>query len=245
LLSIFPSLISLPTNNLLSRTKVARLPILFFALVAMLLVGGAPPVGAQTLGLTASSGGKAVTTVPSGSTVPLTVTGASGQVTFCGAYNCMGTVQSANGTAVFNFVPPPGCDTYQAYLVLTPCTNFTNTASLMITMANSGKKQATATTIAASGSAGSYTLTGTAVGFVNTVLFPSDAPSPSGTMSFLDTSNANAVLGTAKLGEGTNVQSWTACMAPSVDLEPQSTVTRTSMATASLTWRSRTSSAPR
>jgi hypothetical protein len=224
LIFTFPSLISRPTNNLFSRTKVARLPTLFFALVAMLLVGGAPRVCAQTLGLTASSGGKTVTTVPSGGTVTLIVTGASGQVTFCGTYNCRGTVQSANGTAVFNFVPPPGGDTYQAYLVLTPSTHFSNTASLVVTMANSGKEQATATTIAASGSAGSHTLTGTVVGFVNTVLFPSDAPSPSGTMSFLDTSNANAVLGTAELGVGTNVQSWTACMAPSVDPEPQSIV---------------------
>jgi hypothetical protein len=166
----------------------------------MLLVGGAPRVCAQTLGQTASSGGKAVTTVPSGSTVTLIVTGASGQVTFCGAYNCLGTVQLANGTAVFNFVPPPEGYTYQAHLVLTPSTKFSNTASLVVTMAYAGKKQATATTIAASGSAGSYTLTGTVVGVVNTVLFPSDAASPSRTMSFLDTSNANAVLGTAELG---------------------------------------------
>jgi hypothetical protein len=52
----------------------------------------------------------------------------------------------------------------------------------------------TATTIASTGSTGNYTLTATVVGTGN------DTAGPTGSVTFVDTTNGNHVLGTASLG---------------------------------------------
>jgi hypothetical protein len=201
----------------------------------MLLFGGPARAGAQAMPvpliMTATSGGQIVTTVPSGSVVTLTVTGDNTQQ-IC-IYEvlgtpCIGTAQPASGAAVLNFVPPPRCHTYSAFPVLgtgtlPPGGVLSSIGTpLMVTAADTGKKQ-TVTTIAASGSAGNYTLMGTVVGYGIT---SASAAPPTGTVSFLDTTNAGAVLGTAPLGAGTAGQNWTNCTSgvTVVSSEPQSIV---------------------
>jgi len=174
------------------------------------------------------SGGQAVTTVSSGSVVTLmaTVTNAgapvtTGLVNFCDAtvayctdIHLIGTAQlSSAGTAVFKFVPPPGGHSYRAAFAGTASAvaGSSNVANLTVNSAP------TTTTIAQSGSAGDYTLTATVVGSGGLL-------APTGTVSFLDTSNAGAVLGTATLGTGTAAQGWTTPQSPATEPEPQSVV---------------------
>jgi len=77
----------------------------------------------------------------------------------------------------------------------------------------------TTTSIAQSGSPGNYTLTATVVGSGNL------AAAPTGTVSFLDTSNGNAVVGTATLGTGTSgAPAWTNTQTPATEPAPQSVV---------------------
>jgi len=197
----------------------------------MLLFGGPARVGAQGVPLimTATSGGQAVTTVPFGSVVTLTVTGGgTQQICISEEVGCIATPQPASGSAVFNFVPSPGCHTYFASPVVGTGTVQPGGVApsigtpLIVTAPDTGKKQ-TVTTIAAGGSAGNYTLTGTVVGYANTAASPA---SPGGTVSFLDTTNGGAVLGTAPLGAGTAGQNFTNCTTgvTTVGLEPQSVV---------------------
>ncbi|HEU5340294.1 beta strand repeat-containing protein [Edaphobacter sp.] len=156
----------------------------------------------------------APTSTADGTVVTLTATvkaGATaltgGTVTFTDTYNSvtetLGTVQvqSANGTAgnavlkqefgwigthsiVAKFNPPSA---YQAS---------TSTAqSVTIT-----GPYLTATSLAYTGTAGNYSLTATVVGA------GSNSLSPTGSVSFQDTSNANYLLGSASLGAGTIAQ---------------------------------------
>jgi FG-GAP-like repeat/FG-GAP repeat len=206
------------------RSRITRFQILYIAFMGMLFVGGSARVCAQDLTLTATSGGQTAATVPYGSTVVLTATGGgTGTVTFCaaGTHACAGTAQFVKGTAVFSFVPPAGCQNYTAYSTM----SFSNTVPLMVTMSSVGKEQPTTTAITSSGSAGNYSLTATVTGYLNPALVPAPSAAPTGTVSFLDTSNANASLGTATLGVGTLAQSFSACGAPPVDSEPQSIAT--------------------
>ena len=184
--------------------------------VWMVLGGGAQrawagPV-ATTTSLAITSGGSAVTTVNSGSVVTLTAAVTAGgtpvtvgQVSFCDAtatyctdIHLLGTAQlTKGGTATLKFYPGKGIHSYKAVFVGTPNSSrptLTSTsASATLTVTGSGP---TSTTIASSGSVGNYTLTATVVG-------SGLSSSPTGSVSFLDTSNGNAVLGTGPLGIGT------------------------------------------
>lgn len=160
---------------------------------------------ATTTMLAVTSGGSSVTSVKEGTEVTLTATVAAGsspvspgQVNFCevkaAPLKCtdirlLGTVQlSSAGQAVFNFYPGPGTHTYQAVFV---GTHLAAGSSAQATLAVS-PFYPTATTIAASGSPGNYTLTATVTGTEGTV-------PPTGTVSFLDTGNSNYVLASAPL----------------------------------------------
>ncbi len=139
-------------------------------------------------------------TVTSGST-PVTV----GQVDFCDAaathctdIHLMSTAQlTSGGTAALKFYPGKGIHSYKAVFVGTqnsPQPTLTS-ASASETLTVTGLAPSR-TTVAANGSVGNYTLTATVVG--------AGVPgSPTGTVSFLDTSNSNAVLGAGSLGIGT------------------------------------------
>ncbi|MGA2653308.1 MAG: FG-GAP-like repeat-containing protein [Terracidiphilus sp.] len=157
--------------------------------------------------LVITSGSNVVTTVPSGGAVTLTATvtaGATavttGQVSFCdgAATYCtdihvFGTSQlTSSGTATLTFIPGIGSHSYKAVYAGVPNStaayagSTSSTAALTVT----GLYPAI-TTIAESGSAGNFTLTAQVGG--------AGPSAPSGTVSFLDTSNGDAALGTATL----------------------------------------------
>ena len=96
-----------------------------------------------------------------------------------------------------------------------------NTGSAVNLVVSTGPALAASTTtsIAQSGSPGNYTLTATVVGSGTL------ATAPTGTVSFLDTSNGNAVLGTATLGGGTSgALTWINTQTPATEPAPQSIV---------------------
>jgi len=174
--------------------------LVFLLGVVAVLAGAAQPT---TTTLTVTSGGSAVTTVSSGAVVTLTATVASGgaavtrgQVLFCVAtaahcedIHILGTSQlTMAGTATLNFRPGVGSHSYKA--VFAGTTNDAGSTSATVPLAVTGLSP-TGTGIAQSGSASNYTLTATVGGAAGTA--------PTGKVSFLDTSNGNAVLGTATL----------------------------------------------
>ena len=71
----------------------------------------------------------------------------------------------------------------------------TSTSTAQPLVVNAGTNLGSSATITQTGSAGNYTLVGTVGGF--------GKPVPNGTVSFLDTSNGNAVVTTATLASGT------------------------------------------
>jgi hypothetical protein len=171
-----------------------------------------PPAAATTTALTVTSGGSVATTVASGAVVTLTATVTAGgnsvspgQVAFCdtAAATCTGThllatAQLVGGdstsTATYKFVSGIGAHSYKAVFLGTA--RYAGSSSSAAALAVTGIYP-TATTIAQIGTAGSYSLTATTVGTGSSTV------APTGTVSFLDTSNANAVLGTSALGAGT------------------------------------------
>ena len=165
----------------------------------------APSTTTTTLAVTSS--GIPVTSVASGSVLTLTATVQSsgtamtiGTVNFCDAtatyctdIHLLGTAQlTSAGTAAIKLRPGIGSHSYKAVFVGTTskAASISGTATVAVT-----GLYPTTTTIAQSGSLGTYTLTAKVTG-VGSV-------APTGTVSFLDTSNGNAVLGTAGLGAGT------------------------------------------
>lgn len=183
---------------------------LIFAFVSML--AASYPVfasSATTATMTVTSAGNAVTSVSQGTVVALTATVMSGstqlktgQVNFCNAdaahctdIHLLGTAQlTSAGAAVFKFRPGPGSHSYKAVFVGTTAyaSSSSNASPLSVT---APAKFPTTTAIAQSGTNGSYTLRATVGGNGST--------GPTGTVSFLDTSNDNAVVATALLGAGT------------------------------------------
>jgi len=196
--------------RLIVKGKKARLLSIFAALVTVSCFGGtlgwAAP-SATTTSLAVSSSGSAVTTIKSGSVTVLTATVAAGtsavttgQVKFCdaSAAHCtdihllgIGQLTSA-GIATLQFIPGIGSHSYKAIFAGTAAnaTSVSNTATLTVTAT---ALIPTTTSIAQIQSTGNYTLTATVAG-------NGASASPTGTVSFLDTSNGNAVLGTAALG---------------------------------------------
>jgi hypothetical protein len=161
---------------------------------------------ATTTTLAVTSGGNAVTTLTWGNAVTLTATVTTGstpvtpgQVEFCDAaaycedIHFLGMAQlTSAGTATIKFVPAIGSHSYKAvFLGTTTCAGSTSIPEPLTVM---GIYPSTSS-IAQSGSYDNYTLTATVGG--------TDSVAPTGTVSFLDTSNGNAVLGTASLGAGT------------------------------------------
>jgi hypothetical protein len=197
----------------------------FLLIISVSLLGGLPAHAsrvATSTTLTVTSGGSAVTTASSGAVVTFTATvtaGATpittGQVAFCDAtatrcsdIHLVGMAQlTSAGTAVFKFRPALGGHTYKAVFngTASDAPSTSSTAPLLVSGA-----PLTTTLIAQSGSTGNYQLTATVVGAGTTA--------PTGTVSFLDSSNSNAVRGTAALGNSASgfalVNSWTGTTGP-------------------------------
>jgi Bacterial Ig-like domain (group 3)/Chitobiase/beta-hexosaminidase C-terminal domain/FG-GAP-like repeat/Abnormal spindle-like microcephaly-assoc'd, ASPM-SPD-2-Hydin/FG-GAP repeat len=191
-----------------------------------------------TLAITAK--GAAVTTAVEGTAVTLSATVltsanvpvAAGTVNFCKAaakscadVNLIGTAQlTAQAPATLTFIPPPGAHSYQAVFVgadMQTGNNATDDAPSTSTAENLDVTAATTTTITQSGALGDYTLTATVSG-------AGAAGVPTGMVSFLDTSNSDAVVATATLGSGkTGALAWTGSQTPALTasttaLTPQS-----------------------
>jgi trimeric autotransporter adhesin len=187
---------------------------LWIAAWFLLLCGAlrASALTASKTSLTISSGGNTVTSVASGSVVTLTAAvtaGGSpvtvGQVFFCDAsaksctdIHLLGVAQLTNaGSATMKFVPGIGSHSYKALFAGTPngTLSTVGSSSSNVALTVTGLHPTT-TTIASGGSAGNYTLTATVTGSGSTT-------APSASVSFVDTTNANSLLGTAVLGAST------------------------------------------
>ena len=170
---------------------------------------GLPPVTSTTLSVTA--GRSTVTTVSPGTAVLLTahvsvgttpVT--AGQVNFCDAsaphctdIHILGSAAvTSSGSATFKFVPGAGAHSYQARFVEDGfgLASASNVASLNVGPAPSPVYSDTVA-LTDSGPPGDYSLTATVTGYGGTA-------SPSGALTFVDTSFSNTVLATASLGTG-------------------------------------------
>jgi hypothetical protein len=178
------------------------------ALCAILCAAPQPAWAAPTTTTTAlsvASSGNAVTTVASGVLVTLTATVtavgspvAPGQINFCDAtaksctdIHLLGTAQlTSKGTATFKFHPGIGSHSYQAVFVGTTVNAAGSSAPAALTVTAPTIYPSFAT-IASGGNAGNYSLTATVLG--------NGPVSPTGSVSFLNNSNSNAVLGTATL----------------------------------------------
>jgi hypothetical protein len=160
-----------------------------------------------TTTLAITSGVKSVTTVSSGTPVELSasVTGSGGPVTagqvefcdakakFCTDIHQVGLAQlTSSGKATIHLTPGPGSHTYKA--IFRGTVNDVTSASAAEPLTVSGLYPSVPS-LAVSGGAGSYTLAATVGG--------NGSAAPTGTVTFVDTSNGNKVLGSAKLGAGT------------------------------------------
>jgi hypothetical protein len=187
------------------------------AIVCLAWCGGSQPARASSATATTlsiTSGGNAVSSVAGGTVVTLTAkvqAGATaltlGQVNFCNAaaasctdIQLLGTAQlTSAGTAVLRFRPGPGSHSYKAVFLGTLAGAASSSAAVGLTVGP--RPQGLQTTFTVASVAGPdatnmYALTAS-VGSKGAI-------SPSGTVSFLDTNNANSLLATATLVGGGN-----------------------------------------
>ncbi|MGB8536521.1 MAG: FG-GAP-like repeat-containing protein [Acidobacteriaceae bacterium] len=175
--------------------------------------------------LQVSSAGNPVTSVASGTVVMLTAavkgvsTALAGQVKFCDAaatycdpIHLVGSAQvTSSGTASLQFIPGPGSHSYKAVFAGTLADEKSSSSASSLTVTAS---QVSTTAITQSGDPGDYTLTASVTG---------EGPvAPGGTVSFLDTSNANSVLGSVALGDGVASLSWQNPQSPAAGVQPGS-----------------------
>jgi hypothetical protein len=172
--------------------------------------------------MTVTSVGHPVTTVSAGTVVTLTATvnaGATaletGQVSFCDAtakyctdIHLLGTAQlTSAGTATLKFRPAIGSHRYKAVFLGTNSngSSVSSAAALAVT-----GKFPTMTTISQAGIPGAYTLTATVAGIVNSA----GIPAPTGSVSFVDTTSSNSVLGNVAVSSGTAGLSFSGSLFP-------------------------------
>ena len=194
---------------------------------------GLLPATSTTLKVT--SGGSTVTSVTPGTavlltakvtvgTTPVTV----GQVNFCDAsaphctdIHILGSAALSNsGTATFTFVPGAGAHRFQARFVEDGfgLASASSVASLNVGPPRSPVYSDTAALSLNGGSPGDYSLTATVTGYGGTA-------SPTGIVSFVDTSFGNYVLATASLGTGIPGIGFLESLSPSFGSYPASEVT--------------------
>ena len=183
---------------------------LWFSLALVLtLISNTQPMlaagSATTTTLALTSGAGAVTTVSTGSVITLTAkvvvtTGGAalntGRVNFCDSgypfctdIHLLGTAQlTSAGTAVLKLVPAVGNHSYQAVFLGTASRTTSVSSDSLLTV--TGKYQTT-TLISQSGTVNNYTL--------NAVVAGQGLSSPTGQVSFLDSTKSNAVLGSGTL----------------------------------------------
>jgi hypothetical protein len=203
------------SSRIPSAAQLARLllaSIVAFTLPTVASAGSpvATPASTTTI-LTLSSGATtSPTSVVQGSVLTLTaVVSASGNslskagfVNFCdvtGGAPCTflhiisSSAITGSGTAIYRFTPGPGSHTYQAVYVGTNTYATSSSTTTALTVTPYSPKLNSSITISKQGAQGSYTLSTTVKGYGAT---------PTGTVSFEDSSNSNAVLTTIPLTAG-------------------------------------------
>ena len=214
---VCPPVASHPYRNCNPRHRVLARNICF---VFLSLLPSAFAIGqskaATNTALTVTSGGLTVSSISSGTVVTLKATVTSGgsavtpgQVTFCDAsasfctdIHVLGTAQVASGgTAAIHIRPSLGSHTFKA--IFSGTNSYAGSSSSASTLAVTGSVApiASSTTIGETGSWGSYALTGTVTEVGGTA-------APTGTVSFLDSSHGNAILGQGSLGASTAGTGW-------------------------------------
>jgi hypothetical protein len=193
---------------------------------------GLLPVTSTTLSVT--SGGSPVTSVAPGTAVLLsahvlvgTTAVNTGQVYFCDAsashctdIHILGSgALNSSGTATFKFVPGPGTHSYRAEFVENGygLASASNTASLTVGPAPNPIYSDTIA-LTYDGHPGDYSLTASVTGYGGTA-------TPTGTVSFIDTSFGNQVLATASLGTGVPGLGFLESLSPSFGAYPSREVT--------------------
>jgi hypothetical protein len=188
-----------------TSTKATFLRFVFYLIFCGLgTIAAAQSNSATTTTLSIASGTTPVTAVSSGTVVTMTATVKSGltpltkgQVLFCdaSASGCtdiheIGTAQlTLSGTASIRFRPGAGSHPYKAIFVA--ASGYLTSTSMVENLAVTGPVP-TETSLTEIGSpASNYALTATVYG--------TGSSAPGGNVSFVDTSNSNAVLGTAVL----------------------------------------------
>jgi hypothetical protein len=178
--------------------------------------------------------GSVVSSVAAGTVVTLTaqVTAgganvSTGQVNFCDAsaphctdIHILGSATlNGSGTATFKFVPGAGAQSYKAQFVEDGFRlgSSSNVASLNVGPAPSPVYSDTIG-ITADGFAGDYSLTATVTGY-------GGSASPTGNVSFIDTSFGNKLLATASLGAGVPGIGFLESSSPSFGSNPANEVT--------------------
>lgn len=188
---------------------------------------GVPPATATTLSVT--SAGAQVTSVAYGSVVTLTASVAAGtsrvtagQVNFCDAsaryctdIHLLGTAQlTSNGIATLSFVPGAGQHSYKAIFLESGAGagSLSNVVTLVVAAAPA-PVYTDATSLSETGQPGDYSLTATVIGAGGS------AP-PTGSISFVDTSNANTQLASAHLGAAIPGVGWRISQTPAINQSP-------------------------
>ncbi len=173
--------------------------------------------------MTLTSGGSQVTSVAPGTVVTFTATVAAGvnpvttgQVSFCDAsatsctdIHLLGSAAlTSGGTATLKYVPGPGTHSYKAEFVQDGYGLGSSSAASSLSVGPApAPVYSDTTSIASSGFPGAYSLTATVIGF-------GGSASPTGTVSFLDTSFGNTSLGSATLGAATAGIGWLISQTP-------------------------------
>jgi len=180
-----------------------------------------------TTTLAVTSAGSAATSVVRGSPITLTasvqVSGAAvtaGTVSFCDSTSArcsgpalLGSAQlTSSGKAALSLVPAVGSHSYRAVFAATTASAASHSAAsaLLVTEA-----LATAATLTQA-SSGNYALTATVTG--------SASAAPTGTVSFVDSTNNNAVLATASLSVGTAALNFLSAASPAAGDTPDAIV---------------------
>lgn len=200
----------------------------------------AVPAAPTSTSLVVASGANSLSsgaTIPSGTVVTFVVSVSSGatklttgQVKLCdaAAAHCtdihqfgMAQLTSA-GRARFRFVPGIGSHSYKAVFAGTPggTTAYAGSSSPSVILTVTGS-HTSSTAIARSGFVGNYTLRASVHGIANV---PGLA-APTGTVSFLDTTNANAVLGTSAVGSATSGLTFFEGNNPQLTIDPYAIAT--------------------
>ncbi len=185
------------------------------------------PATPTSVSLGVMVGGSYVTSAPIGTTVKFAATVVAsgtpvhpGQVRFCDARatSCTGSgllgvaALQADGTASLPVRLGLGAHIVRA--VFAGTTSQLTSTSPTSTVTITGNR-ATSTTLASSGSTGAYTLSAT-------VSATGSATGPSGSISFQDTSNSNAVVGTAALGSSAINRSFATITSGAAGTQPSS-----------------------